>query len=133
MFSKVVSFACLILVTVCVALLFADTATAVATASPIQIPAWLQAVLGGGALGGTAIWATMKAKLGKFIKLFEAAKLFISETVDICNLVKDEIKKPESVKEWNEFIDAAVGFLKETGNKSLIQKADLIASKKITV
>ena len=133
MFSKVVSFACLILVTVCVALLFADTATAVATASPIQIPAWLQAVLGGGALGGGAIWATMKTKLGKFIMLFEDCKGVITETIDIANYVKAEIKSPEAIKEWNEFIDAASKLMTDTGNKSLMQKGEILKAKKIAV
>jgi hypothetical protein len=45
--------------------------------------------------------------------------------------VKQEVKSPEAVKEWNEFIDASSKFLIDTGNKSLMQKGQTLLTKKV--
>ena len=65
--------------------------------------------------------------------LFEDCKGVITETIDIANYVKAEIKSPEAIKEWNEFIDAASKLMTDTGNKSLMQKGEILKAKKIAV
>lgn len=100
----------------------------------VKIPAWLQQILGiGGTAGGgaLAVWAVVKAKLGKYYTLFENCKVVISETIDLVHYVRDEVKNEAAKKEWNEFIDSVAKTLIDTGNASLVQKGNSLLKAKL--
>lgn len=95
-----------------------------------NLPAWLQWLLSGVGVGGLAFWGTMKLKLTKYLHLFEDCKLFIGATINMVTRVKSIIDTaaPEIKKAWYEWLYSAGHLLIETGNKSLIQKGNMLLS-----
>lgn len=99
----------------------------------IQIPSWLQAVLGiGGAVGSAAV-PFLGKKVAKLLTLVQNLKNAITEIIGLFALLKTKIKDPELVKEYNEACEAVAKTLKDTGNASLIQKAAMFERFKLPV
>jgi hypothetical protein len=124
---------CFLLICFFACVVIAQTAAAPAPVPSIDLkslPLWLQYVLGGFGVGGLSFWVVMKAKMSKFIILFEDCKLFITSTLNMVSQVKTiiETTTPDIKKVWYEWLYAAGNLLIETGNKSLIQKGQLLLS-----
>lgn len=125
---------CFVLIALaCVA--FAQTtvpapAPAVPTFDIKSAPEWLQWLLAGFGVGGVTFWTTMRLKISKYILLFENCKMFITSTLNMVSQVKSIITNatPEIKKIWYEWLYAGGNLLIETGNKSLMQKGQLILS-----
>lgn len=95
-----------------------------------SLPVWLQYVLSGFGIGGLTFWTAMKFKVTKFVMLFEDCKLFITATLNMVTQVKTiiETATPDIKKVWYQWLFSAGNLLIETGNKSLIQKGQLLLS-----
>jgi hypothetical protein len=111
-----------------------NTVSQEAASLGIKLPAWVQAALGltsTGIFGAILTSIAKDAKALKYLKLFEDSKLVISSILEVADYVKVELKDPNAIKAWNDFVTADGQLLIDTGNPSCIQKGQFLLSKKI--
>ena len=121
MFKRVSFLFAAMLLAMGVSMVYADTSTT----STVQMPVWLQAILGAAGVGGSAALVTMRAKIGKTLMLIQDLKNAITETIGLFSAIKNEIKDPVLLKEFNEACEAIGQMLIDTGNPSCIQKGQM--------
>ena len=107
---------------------WADSITATAQVSTSVI---IQGILGGLVAGGGGAVAILRGRVAKMMLLLADLKICIEELTEMANFVRQEIKSPEAVKEWNDAIGAVAKLLIDTGNASLVQKGETLLKRKI--
>jgi hypothetical protein len=94
----------------------------------LQLPSWVQAILGVGAIGGSALAVQLRAKLGTALKLFQDVKDAINSIMLLIGSIRSDIKDPVKMAEFNATCMAIAKVLNDTGNPSLQKKAQMFVS-----
>jgi hypothetical protein len=99
--------------------------TAQGSIIPFDVPAWLQNIIGvGGNLSLVAL-PFISQKIVKLLTLVQNLKNVFTELIGFFAVLKGHLKDPLIVKEYNDVCSAVSKTLKDTGNNSLIQKANM--------